>query len=53
MKLARSGQETKYLYSYFCNQARIEKDVFKYFLTVQETRIFHIKIPFQEENEII
>ena len=53
IRFTRSGQETRYLYSYFWNQARIKKDLFKYFLKGQETRIFTIKIPFQEENKII
>ena len=53
MKFVRSGQETRYINSNIWNQARIKKDLFKYFLTGQETRIFTINIPFQEENEII
>ena len=53
MQFVRLGHETRYLYSYFWNQARIEKDLLIYFLTGQETKKNTIKIPFQEENEII
>jgi hypothetical protein len=53
MKFVRLGQETRYLDSYFFNQARIKKDLFKYFLTGQESIIFTINIFFQEENKII
>ena len=49
MDFARLGQETGYLYSYFWNRARIKKDLFKFSLTGQETRILTIKILFQEE----
>ena len=52
MKFASSGQEKRYLYSYFWNQARIEKDLFKFSITGQESRILTIKIPFQEEIKI-
>ena len=52
MMFARSGQETRYLNSYFWNQARIKKDFFKFYLSGQESRILTIKNPFQEEFEI-
>ena len=49
MKFARSGQETRYLYCNFWNRSRIEKDLFKFSLTSQESRILTIQISFQEE----
>ena len=52
MKFARAGQETKYLTSYFWNRARIKKDLFKFSLTGQKSRILTIQILFQEEIKI-
>ena len=49
MSFARSGQETRYLNSYFWNQATIKKGLFKFSLSDQESRILTIKNPFQEE----
>ena len=38
------GSESIYLYSYFWNQARIEKE--------KESRIMTVKIPFREEIKL-
>ena len=52
MSFARSGQETRYSNSHFWNRARIKKDLFKFSLSGQESRILTIKNPFQEEIKI-
>ena len=53
MGFARSGQETRYWNSYFLDQARIEKILFKFSLSGQESSIWTIKNPFQEGIEIL
>ena len=52
MKFARSGQETRYLYSLFFGIKKIKERSFQVFRNRSRIKKNTIKIPFQEEINI-
>ena len=48
-----SGQESRYSYSQYWNQARIKNNLVRFASTGQESRYLTIEIPYQERINIL
>ena len=48
-----SGQESRYSYSQYWNQARIKNNLVRFAITGQESRFLTIEIPYRERINIL